>query len=287
MLTKRVLNLVVSYFLVMLSGCSLLPQKDMYADYSVKPLVYNEGSAGNKLIAAIIKKSAADTESLVDLKCLNYPVVAGDTVTCQQQRNIAIMALLTASDNMCQEHVKSIFGNDASFNIITGTVTNIASGAAALAGGEAAKSAFASVAFLSNAERSLVNETVYKNMLVTAVTKKISEARTNTKASISAKFSADINTYPMLSSVNDILGYHETCAFMYGLQKALDEGVQPNLETKKVKLEQDKHDLEIYVQTRTTLITAAVAVSDEGVVGAKARIKAIEEELLSMVKAQN
>ncbi len=196
------------------------------------------------------------------------------------------MALLTESDNMCQEHLKTIFGNEASFNILTGTVTNIASGAATITGGVAAKSALSSVAFLSNAERSLVNETVYKNLLVTAVTKKIGEARTNSKATISAKFSSDIDTYSVLSSVNDIIGYHETCAFMYGLQKALDEGAQPNPESKKIKLEQDKLQLEIALQTRTNRIGAAAAITDEGAKGIRARIEAIEETLLSMVKGQ-
>lgn len=274
--------------LVWLTGCSFLPlkaQEKTYRDYSVKPLEYDANSAGANLIKAIVKEPSS-AQGLVNSDCLDVPVAEDKTAACQRQRNVAIMALLTESDNMCQEHLKTIFGNEASFNILTGTVTNIAAGAATITGGVAAKSALSSVAFLSNAERSLVNETVYKNILVSAVTKKIGEARTNLKATISAKFSSNIDTYSVLSSVNDIIGYHETCAFMFGLQKALDEGAQPNPESKKIKLEQDKLQLEIALQTRTNRIGAAVAEDDPGSNGIKARIKAIEEILLSMVNGQ-
>lgn len=278
-------SLIGACALVWLTGCSLLPQEKFYSGYSIIPLKYDANSAGAILIRAIVKEPSSDL-GLVDSVCLDVPVAEDKTAACQRQRNVALMTLLTESDNMCQEHLKTIFGNEASFNILTGTVTNVASGAATITGGVAAKSALASVAFLSNAERSLVNETVYKNILVTAVTKKIGEARTNSKATISAKFSSDIGTYSVLSSVNDIIGYHETCAFMYGLQKALDEGTQPNPESKKIKLEQDKLQLEIALQTRTNRIGAAAAVTDEGAKGIRARIEAIEETLLSMVKGQ-
>lgn len=273
-------------FVVLLTGCAVFPQDSIYRDYAAPPLVYDAESAGPKLIAAIIKTSGANPTGLVEAGCLNAPVAAAEAAKCQQQRNVALITLLTASDNICQSHVKTIFGNEAAFNITTGTITNIASGWGAIATGSAAKSVLSSIAFLSNAERSLVNESVYKNMLVTAVTKKIGEARTNIKSSISAKFSSSVDSYSVLTSINDIIGYHDTCAFMYGLQKALEEGSQPNAESRRVKLEQDKHDLEIYLQTRKTLIGAAAATTDEGLLGARARVKAIEEELLKIVKAQ-
>jgi len=73
--------------------------------------------------------------------------------------------------------MKTILGNEAAFNIVTCTLTNGFSGAATIVAGEITKSVLSGAAFFSNAERSLVNETVYKSELVTAVTKKIRETR--------------------------------------------------------------------------------------------------------------
>lgn len=288
MRTKTIYSIALS--LPLLFGCSIFPQDKVYQDYAISPLKYNNNTEGPKLIAAI-EKTQGNPDGLVNGECLDFPIRDGDNgerrlASCQRQRNIAIMALLTESDNTCQAHVKTIFGNEASFNIATGTITNLASGAAAIAGGPGAKSALSGIAFLSNAERSLVNETVYKNVIITAVTKKISETRSNIRASITGKFGLDANNYSILDSVNDIIGYHQTCSFMYGLQKALDEGSQPSSESRKIKLEKDKHDLEIYVQTRAILIGKSASEKDVGINGARARITAIEEELLSMIKGQ-
>lgn len=270
-----------------LAGCGLMPKEQLYSGYAAAPLQYNKDSQATRLIAAIRKKSDSD-DGLIEAGCFDIPTAPADEGKCRQQRNMAILTLLTESDLLCQEHVKSIFGNEAAFNITTGTITNVAAGAAAISASPAAQSALSGIAFLSNAERSLVNETVYKNMLITAVTKKISESRSNLRTELNAKFPLDTGTYTPLQSIGDVLAYHQTCSFMYGLQKALDEGTQPSAETRRIRLEQDKRDLETYIQMRKTELANqkrnVEIASDKGIRGANARIDAIEEELLALIR---
>nr|VFK48569.1 MAG: hypothetical protein BECKTC1821D_GA0114238_10626 [Candidatus Kentron sp. TC] len=269
---------------ILLSACGIFPQESMYADYSAPPLKYNKNSAASKLIGSI-RKTNANPDGMIDNKCFIKSTATANPTDCQLQRDAALLTLLTESDNLCQKHLKTIFGNDAAFNISTGTVTNLTSGAATVFGGATTKSALSAVAFFSNAERSLVNETVYKNMLVTAVTKKINDTRSEKRSAITLKFDTGIDEYSVLESVSDVIDYHRVCSFMHGLQKALDEGTQTTPATKKARLDQEKRDLESYIQNRKNVLGRSAA-SDKGIDGAKKRIEAIDEVLVNMIKAQ-
>jgi hypothetical protein len=281
---RTVMGLAGMMFTLSLSGCSTFFQSAAYSDYGVGALTLSKESAPAMLRDAIVKKSATDTERFIDAECFNVPVDASKAVGCQQQRNMATFLLLSASDAMCQSHLKTIFGNEASFNIISGTIANLASGWATVTSGLAAKSAMSALSLFANAERSLVNETVYKNLLVTAVTAKIREAReAKAAAIIPGNLEKDINKYPVMRAVYEVSDYHYTCSFMFGLEKALKEGIQPTLETRKAKLEQDKQTLELYVETRKTKVDAS---KDNGIIGANKRIDAIEAELLTLIKVQ-
>lgn len=283
-ITKRLVAICV---VTQLSGCAIF-----YKDYGVGPLTVDQDSTSLKLIKAIQKTSDTDTAHLVSQVCFNVPVPSANAAECQQQRNAAIATLLNASDDLCQAHLKTIFGNDASFNIVTGSITSLAAGWATITNGASAKSAMSAVAAFSNAERSLVNETVYKNMVVTAVTKKIREARdTKAAAIIPGNFAKTINAYPMLMGIYDVIGYHYTCSFMFGLEKALEEGTQSTIDSKKAKLEQDKQMLELYLDNRKRVLKAASPGladaeinKDPGIAGANSRIAALEERLLVLIR---
>lgn len=203
---------------------------------------------------------------------------------CQQQRNDMLANLLIASDSMCQAHLKSIFGNDAVFNISAGTVTNLAAGWATVATAVTAKATLAAVAAFSNAERSLVNEVVYKNMLVTAVSKKIREAREQKAQNLlPGSLDRSVNDYTVNMALRDVLSYHYTCSFMYGLEKALEEGSQSGLDAQRAKLELERSRLESYIDSRRAILKAqglpAGDNSDTGLSGAITRLSAIDEQL--------
>lgn len=288
---KRLMLLAGVSGLLAVGGCAQYWSKG----YGVEELTFNVNEDSNKLQAALTRKTDPATKAttgLVDADCLNAPVDAGREGACVQQRNAAIAALVKASEDMCQLHLKSIYGNDAYYNIMTGTVATFFSGAAAIAGSASAKAALASISTFSNAERSLLNETVYKNMLVTATSKKIREVR-DTKASAlmsPATFGKTTAQYPLVLAVNDIVKYHYACSFMLGLELALQEGTDSGVDAKKARLELDKRTLELSLDNRVAALTgagrSADIATDKSVAGYKSRIGAIEAQLLVLVRMQ-
>jgi hypothetical protein len=278
--------------LTLTTGCGKFAGKD----YGVGSL--SDAAAGGyitsaqKLQDAVMKTGADDINPLhfLEKKCFQIPVATGDESTCQQQRNAAIAALMIASDEMCQDHLKGIFGTDAGFNIGFGSLAMISSGLGTIVNGVAAKTALSGVSTMASGERALGNEVVYKNMVVTAITPKIRDAReAKGKTMIPGNFDKGMDNYPMILAFRDLINYHQTCSFMYGLEKVLAEGTQTNPDTKKAKLEQEKQALELYIDNRDHTFrdegrVAAIA-ADEGLKGAKARVKAIEEQLLALQNA--
>lgn len=273
--------------LLLLGGCAT----GYWAkDYGVRPLAVDSTGAAAVLRTAIEKDPATGT-GIVDKDCFNAPVAGGRATSCQQQRNSAMATMLIASDELCQDHLKSIYGNDAFYNILTGSVATLFSGAASIAGGASAKSALAAISTFANAERSLLNETVYKNMLVTATSKKIRETR-DTKASalLPGNVKKPIDEYPMTMALRDVIDYHYSCSFMLGLEKALEEGSQSGADSKRAKFELEKRTLENYIDVRIATLNGSnrsgEVATDKGIVGAKARIEAIESQMLTLVNAQ-
>lgn len=275
----------------MVGGCSTAYWSK---GYGVEELTFSLDDDSNKLQNALTRKTnaAGITTGLVDADCMKAPVDAGREGACQQQRNAAIASLVKTSEDMCQLHLKSIYGNDAYYNIMTGTVATLFSGAAAIAGSASAKAALASISTFSNAERSLINETVYKNMLVTATSRKIRETRDTKAAALMspATFGKTTAQYPLALAVNDIVRYHYSCSFMLGLEKALAEGTDSGVEAKKARLELEKRTLELNTDNRIAALTSAgrsaEVATDKGLLGAKARIAAIEAQLLVLVSLQ-
>lgn len=278
-------ELTVAILLVTLTGCSLM---GAYNGYGVNALALGNDTEAVKLQDAITK-SADGTRGFVAKGCFSIPVSGVPDATCQQQRNAAIAVLLNTSDDMCQTHLKSIFGNEAGVNITTGSLATFFAGAATVVNTASAKTTLAAFSGFFSAERSLINETVYKSAIVTAVTKKIREARAAKAVSIiPGNFAKPMGEYPMVLAVHDVMDYHYSCSFMYGLEKALEEGSQSGFEAKTARLEQEKNRLELYVDNRTrhlSLTSGVPPTSDPGIVGANIRISTIEAQLLNLVNA--
>lgn len=242
-LALPVLRTILTALLVVgLTGCAKI---GLYNDYSVAPL----SSAKSKLsdIKNVLKTELVNNDKF-DSACFDATAA---TTTCKNQRNAATAGLMAVSDELCVEHVRSIFGNDAAYNLTFGTITNLFAGAATVAGTRGAKTLFSGIALFSNAERSLVNETVYKTMLATAISKKIREGRIEQRNTIVKHMREDtIEIYTMNEAISNVMEYHNTCSFMYGMEKTLEEGNQNGTELKKLALERQLNKLELEKKLR-------------------------------------
>ncbi|MGR5943763.1 hypothetical protein [Enterobacter sp. C4G1] len=172
-------------------------------------------------------------DPIVSKTCANAGTAVDHEKTCQAQRNDAIYILMTGSEQVCLLHRRSIYGNDAMFNISTGTLTSLFAGVATVVTPTVSKSIFSALAMFSNSERSLVNEVVYKQMIVTAVDTKIQQTRGTKAVAIVQHLKTDtMKDYPLSRALNDFMAYHNSCSFMEGLRLALANGTQNPTENK-------------------------------------------------------
>jgi hypothetical protein len=225
-----------------LSGCA---DNLLYRGYSVRPLSTSVATGGSymKLVEAL-QKTEGTQKALLPVTCFGE-IAKGDKAGCRAQRNQAVSALVTGSGELCLEHRRSMYGNEAMWNMTFGTMTNLFAAAATVVTTEKYRPVLASLALFSNSERSLVNETVYKQMLVTAVDKKILELREMRMATIYTNLKSDIDAYPVQEALRDVVALHSSCSFIDGLQKALDEGTQDSTAKKILRLRQSVHELNL------------------------------------------
>ena len=262
---------VISYlptmiFLLPMVGCSLLPQDQLYRDYAVQPLNYSDKTSPlNRIMTAVMREKMPDGKTpVVPESCVDDTAVSNTAkAACVRARQIVVGDLVALSDQMCAIHKQTIFGNEAAFNISTGTLTNAFSGAATVVGGAGVKAVLAAVAAFSNAERSLVNETVYKSILVPAVTKKIDESRQAKLGIIKENLKKGISDYSLSSAVFDVLEYHQDCSFMEGLQKALDEGTQDKSALDAAKLSQSITAVKLQMDQRLHELGQEMSCADD------------------------
>lgn len=218
-----------------LCGCAALRDAS-YTGYAVAPLNEDALSAYGALVKALQTASGSDAP-LVDKACFGTAFTSPSGEQCRAARNQAMAALVMGSETMCVNHRRSIYGNEASANIALGTMTNLFAGAASVVTSVHGKSVLAALALFSNSERSLVNETVYKQMLVTAVDRKIVELRELKGQALYSSLKLPITDYSMHEALRDLTAFHVSCSFMTGLEKALDEGTQGGEAQKRIRLQ--------------------------------------------------
>ena len=265
----------------MLQGCASTAQDWLYKDYAAKSLSLGAASSYVALTQALQSGQGSDGKAppLVNASCFTATMDEKQVSTCTAERNQAIAALVVGSEELCVNHRKTIYGNEATWNVGLGTLTNFFAGAAAITTVEKSKSLLAALALFSNSERSLINETVYKQMLITAVDRKIVELRDTRMQTIYAALRQDVRAYSMHEALRDVIALHSTCSFMSGLQKALEEGSQasPAQRTLRLKasLRSAMDDLAIY----TAMPSSPQKPPEEYANGLKTRITAINAAL--------
>lgn len=159
-----------------------------------------------------------------------------DSAKNQTQRNELIDELIMISDVACSCHQSQIIANSNTWNIATGTVTNMLSALGTVVGGPATKSALAAGTAFSSGSRSLINEEVYAKSIGTTIVRAINQSRDSYYAAIQAKTNSTIEHYSVRAALRDVQEYHRRCSFYYGLleiSKALEQ-------RQKTKMEIDK-----------------------------------------------
>lgn len=146
--------------------------------------------------------------------------------------------LMSISDESCEQHKSLIIANSNTWNIGTGTVTNVLAGLGTVVGGESAKAALSAGAALSNSSRSLVNEELYANALATTILRAIDLKRNDVKKQIYVGLKDDesAKAYSIHKLLYDIDYYHQQCSFMVGMvevTKALDNRKPTQTEIKE------------------------------------------------------
>lgn len=239
--------LVAAAISLVISGCA-----DISSGYSIKPLSEGMDGSYGKLVAELQKQREGGP--LLDKRCFKAVIKESDDPKPsdgQTQRNQATSALIIGSSEMCLAHRRSIYGREAGWNIALGTMTNVFAGAASVVHKESYRPVLAALALLSNSERSLVNETVYKQMLVTAVDKKIVEMRDTRMTQIYSMLSLPLDKYTVQEALRDVVALHSSCSFIDGLQKALDEGAQGTSAQKITRLKMNLASVESQYERST------------------------------------
>lgn len=238
--------------LIGLAGCSTIK-----ADFSTKPIGDVRIDSVETVVNSIRDKMYSQTQESFNA-CSRGAAIGSAALpeepTCRAMRNAVLASLVGASDDACNEHLKSIYGNEAGWNIGLGTLAALFGGTAAVVGANAAKSNYAAAGTFFGGERSLSNEVVYKNQLVPAIHYKIIEKRQEKRGALFARFGANATDYPLRAAVADAIQYHYSCSFMEGMQWALREGTtnsddaklaraRGNLQTASVELNRARMDV--------------------------------------------
>ena len=260
-----------------LAGCASL-ESSVYSGYAAAPMDSSALRPYTALVAAL-QKGPDNPGGWIEPACFASPVV--DATGCRVARNQAVAVLAIASADLCLKHRQSIYGRDASANVALGTFTNLFAGAAAVAGTEAAKTLYAALALFSNSERSLVNETVYKQMIVTAVDQKIVDTMDAKGLALDEALKKGMDEFGMHQALRQVADLHASCSFMTGLRLALSEGTRASNTKKTLGLRQNLASARTDMGLACMPSTAAAA-SAAGTVqcdAAKQRYQAISTSL--------
>lgn len=239
----RILFSAVLCASIVLMGCQTVDDY-AFAGYSARPLDKNSIEASSAILTELKRVRVENgNKSIVAETC--FQNVSEAPANCAAQRNEAISILMMASSNLCLKHRQTIYGREAAANVTFGTLTNFFAGAAAVVNSDSAKTLYAALALFSNSERSLINETVYKQMIVTAVDKKIVESYEAKMAAIDLKMGEEYASYGINQAIRDISTLHSSCSFMSGLRLALEEGTKGSNINKIAALRRNLMNIEV------------------------------------------
>lgn len=233
--------------LLLLSGCQ---QFGAYKGYSAAPIDVSQKDTTYDRLDNAIKVRTPGIDSCFAEK---YRTGGVDADLCYGLRNQVISYLMAESISLCTRHVSEIYGNEAGFNIATGSIAAFTSGVASVSVGTGAKTLSAISSFAS-AERSLVNESVYRNLLTTAIATKIEQSRATLGKALLGRKSQPYGDYRIEDAIYDVIDYHHACSFYKGMELALSEGTNTNPASKLASLETKAQALAQQIDTRAVAL---------------------------------
>lgn len=267
-----------------LAGCGKM---GFYQGYAAKPIDVSERrTVYDKIETAVRARTKASADCFPDQY---QPGQA--SVDCKGVRNQVIAYLMAESVELCRDHVSEIYGTEAGFNIATGSIAALTSGFAAISPGSRAQS-LAAISSFTSAERALVNESVYKNLLTTAIATKIEQQRGTLGKALLAKKSESYANYRIDDAIYDVIDYHHACSFYKGMELALAEGTNTNPATKLAALEVQSQALaqqiDIRAQalrmdeaSRRSLLDPKAAIGEPILKALVDRYQAIQQQILT------
>src|SRR5205814_10648513 len=110
---------------------------------------------------------------------------------------------------MCAVHASQIVNTATNLNLFTGLSALGLGAASPLIKPVTSKNAFAAGAALATGARSLFNEEIYKQMLVTTIIKAVVDSRESQATIIHARQADDIAKYTVDEAIRDVLEYHD------------------------------------------------------------------------------
>lgn len=224
------LNLCLVMFVFVLSGCGYIAEQ-----YRVEPVINRKPAGASYYI---------NDGKTIDLTHKDF-VDKIDSVATIQERNAIIEEIMTLSDNECEIHKSFIISNSNTWNVTTGTLTNIFSGLGTFVGGEHAKSVLAAGAALSNSTRSLVNEEVYVKALATSILSAIDTRRKSISDAINTNKRLPIGKYSVWDGIEELESYHHACSFSNAVTELA--GAMKNRKESKFDLKSRINEIEVEI----------------------------------------
>jgi hypothetical protein len=147
----------------------------------------------------------------IDLSKINVTDYDSDP----EKRRALISDMVALSDKKCTWHKATVMANSNVWNIATGTATILFAGAASVVEHAQTAAELAAGAAGTSGIRSLANQEIYADALVTTILRAIDVRREKKLAPISEGLaSAD---YRVADAVRDVQAYHDACSLMGGL----------------------------------------------------------------------
>lgn len=156
------------------------------------------------------------------------------------KRETLISDMIALSDKKCSWYKATVMANANVWNISAGTATILFAGAASVIPHAKTAADFSAAAAATAGIRSLANQEIYADALVTTILRAIDVKREKKFAVISTGLLAD--SYSVATAVRDVQTYHDSCSLVAGLVEvtsALD-----NRKKSRAEVERDIKSLE-------------------------------------------
>jgi len=178
--------------------------------------------------------------------CAGYPAFKDVKDFDQRKlaRNLLQQHIVRISDEICRVHEARIYASAASFNFGFASTATLLSGAAAVVGGETAKSALAAAAAALLGTQGHLNSEFYQNMFAHAIVQKTREIRESKRTEMGQSQELGIDKYGADDAVRDAVNYHLSCSFYEGVVALADS------RTRRVKT---KADIDVEIAGLNTL----------------------------------